>query len=128
MMSCTQCGSAKRLCPSSKDSCRKMLEKDLVVSRTTAARKQSNTILSSETSSGGTWRRGGSNPPSNQKLKAKKEATNFDTEFTKEDPVLTPINQDIVRTINQEEFAGFSFDNTGFGKLLTNYTQTAKKN
>ena len=33
--------------------------------------------------------------------KSKKEATNFDTEFTKEDPVLTPINQDIVRTINQ---------------------------
>ena len=33
--------------------------------------------------------------------KSKKEATNFDAEFTKEDPVLTPINQDIVKTINQ---------------------------
>ena len=33
--------------------------------------------------------------------KSKKEATNFDTEFTKEDPVLTPINQEIVKTINQ---------------------------
>ena len=33
--------------------------------------------------------------------KSKKEATNFDTEFTKEDPVLTPINQEIVKTIDQ---------------------------
>ena len=33
--------------------------------------------------------------------KSKEEATNFDAEFTKEDPVLTPINQDIVKTINQ---------------------------
>merc|ERR1712203_400615 len=35
-------------------------------------------------------------PPFKPKIKSKKEATNFDTEFTKEDPVLTPINQDIV--------------------------------
>ena len=50
--------------------------------------------------------------------KSKKEATNFDTEFTKEDPVLTPINQEIVKTIDQEEFAGFSYHNSAFGKLL----------
>ena len=35
------------------------------------------------------------------KIKNKKAATNFDTEFTKEDPVLTPVNPDIVKTINQ---------------------------
>jgi novel protein kinase C epsilon type len=51
--------------------------------------------------------------------KSKKEATNFDAEFTKEDPVLTPINQDIVKTINQDEFQGFSFHNSEFGKMLT---------
>ena len=42
--------------------------------------------------------------------KSKKEATNFDTEFTKEDPVLTPINQDIVRTINQVNISPHSSD------------------
>lgn len=51
-------------------------------------------------------------------LKGKKvDVGNFDTEFTKEDPVLTPINVDIVRTINQEEFHGFSFFNQEYGKL-----------
>jgi novel protein kinase C epsilon type len=57
-------------------------------------------------------------PPFKPKIKSKKEATNFDTEFTKEDPVLTPINQEIVKTIDQEEFAGFSYHNSEFGKLL----------
>jgi hypothetical protein len=33
--------------------------------------------------------------------KNRKEATNFDTEFTKEDPVLTPVNPDITKTIQQ---------------------------
>jgi len=58
-------------------------------------------------------------PPFKPKIKSKKEATNFDAEFTKEDPVLTPINQDIVKTINQDEFQGFSFHNSEFGKMLT---------
>ncbi|XP_040565028.1 calcium-independent protein kinase C [Lepeophtheirus salmonis] len=56
-------------------------------------------------------------PPFKPKIKSKKDAMNFDTEFTKEDPVLTPVNAEIVRTINQEEFKGFSFYNTDFGKL-----------
>ena len=33
--------------------------------------------------------------------KNRKEATNFDTEFTKEDPVLTPVNPEITKTIQQ---------------------------
>jgi hypothetical protein len=33
--------------------------------------------------------------------KNKKDALNFDTEFTKEDPVLTPVNPEILKTINQ---------------------------
>ncbi|XP_058823246.1 protein kinase C-like isoform X1 [Topomyia yanbarensis] len=44
-----------------------------------------------------------------------RDALNFDTEFTKEDPVLTPVPKDIIRCINQEEFAGFSFVNSEFG-------------
>ena len=42
---------------------------------------------------------------------------NFDPEFTKEEPVLTPVNPEVVKTINQEEFKGFSFYNTDYGKL-----------
>nr|CAD7257422.1 unnamed protein product [Timema shepardi] len=46
--------------------------------------------------------------------KSKKDVLNFDTEFTKEEPVLTPVNADVVRSINQEEFKGFSFVNPDF--------------
>ena len=51
--------------------------------------------------------------------KNKKDPSNFDSEFTKEDPVLTPVNPEVVRTINQQEFGGFSFYNQDFGKLAT---------
>ena len=44
---------------------------------------------------------------------------NFDTEFTKEEPTLTPINLEVVKTINQDEFKGFSFYNTQFGKQVS---------
>jgi len=57
-------------------------------------------------------------PPFKPKIKNRKDALNFDTEFTKEDPVLTPVNPEILKTINQDEFAGFSFYNQDFGKLL----------
>jgi novel protein kinase C epsilon type len=56
-------------------------------------------------------------PPFRPKIKNKKDVLNFDPEFTKEEPVLTPVNPELVRTINQEEFAGFSFYNQDFGKL-----------
>eukprot|EP00088_Acartia_fossae_P052672 TRINITY_DN5962_c0_g1_i4.p1 TRINITY_DN5962_c0_g1~~TRINITY_DN5962_c0_g1_i4.p1 ORF type:complete len:814 (+),score=178.37 TRINITY_DN5962_c0_g1_i4:152-2443(+) len=58
-------------------------------------------------------------PPFKPKIKSRKDALNFDSEFTKEDPVLTPVNPEILKTINQDEFAGFSFENIDFGKLLT---------
>jgi novel protein kinase C epsilon type len=58
-------------------------------------------------------------PPFKPKFKNRKEATNFDTEFTKEDPVLTPVNPEITKTIQQDEFDGFSFSNSVFGKMLT---------
>lgn len=44
-----------------------------------------------------------------------RDALNFDTEFTKEDPILTPVPNDVIRCINQDEFAGFSFVNANFG-------------
>ena len=50
--------------------------------------------------------------------KSRKDVLNFDTEFTKEEPTLTPINVEVVRTINQDEFKGFSFYNTQFGKQV----------
>lgn len=46
--------------------------------------------------------------------KSKRATENFDPEFTKEDAVLTPIDPAITQSINQEEFAGFSFVNEDF--------------
>lgn len=46
--------------------------------------------------------------------KNKKDVINFDHEFTKEEPVLTPIAADVVRSINQNEFVGFSFVNPDY--------------
>ncbi|XP_072929586.1 protein kinase C isoform X2 [Epargyreus clarus] len=53
-------------------------------------------------------------PPFRPKVKSKREAANFDAEFTKEEPTLTPVAVDIVRAINQEEFRGFSFVNKDY--------------
>uniref|UniRef100_A0A8D9AP17 Calcium-independent protein kinase C n=3 Tax=Cacopsylla melanoneura TaxID=428564 RepID=A0A8D9AP17_9HEMI len=52
--------------------------------------------------------------PFKPKIKSKKDVLNFDAEFTKEDPVLTPIASDVVRSINQDEFRGFSFINNDY--------------
>ncbi|XP_052756636.1 protein kinase C isoform X3 [Galleria mellonella] len=62
-------------------------------------------------------------PPFRPKLMSKREAVNFDAEFTKEEPVLTPVPNDVVRTINQEEFRGFSFVNADFS-LAPAYDKT----
>jgi len=39
---------------------------------------------------------------------------NFDAEFTKEEPVLTPLMAEVIKSINQEEFKGFSFVNADY--------------
>lgn len=54
-------------------------------------------------------------PPFKPRVRSARDAVNFDTEFTREEPVLTPVPGDIVRCINQDEFAGFSFVNKDYG-------------
>ena len=46
--------------------------------------------------------------------RSKRDVNNFDADFTKEEPRLTPVDAEAVRSINQEEFAGFSFVNDDF--------------
>ena len=46
--------------------------------------------------------------------KTKRDVNNFDQDFTKEEPVLTPVNPEVLKTINQIEFQGFSFINEDF--------------
>lgn len=65
-------------------------------------------------------------PPFRPKIKNKRDVLNFDPEFTKEEPVLTPVNPEVVRTINQEEFKGFSFYNSDYGKLSSSQKKSAK--
>ncbi|CAL8380860.1 unnamed protein product [Gadus morhua 'NCC'] len=48
-------------------------------------------------------------PPFKPRIKTKRDVNNFDQDFTKEDPVLTPTDEVIVRQINQEEFKDFSY-------------------
>lgn len=41
--------------------------------------------------------------------KTKRDVNNFDQDFTREDPVLTPVDDAIIKQINQDEFKGFSY-------------------
>ncbi|XP_011312431.1 protein kinase C isoform X2 [Fopius arisanus] len=60
-------------------------------------------------------------PPFKPKINNEKDAMNFDAEFTKEEPVLTPVHQSILNSVNQDEFKGFSFVNKDFNpnRLVT---------
>ncbi|XP_065321045.1 protein kinase C-like 1B isoform X2 [Gordionus sp. m RMFG-2023] len=56
-------------------------------------------------------------PPFRPKIKTKKDVNNFDQDFTKEEPTLTPIeNSEILASINQDDFRDFSFYNPDFSK------------
>ncbi|VDO53364.1 unnamed protein product [Onchocerca flexuosa] len=46
--------------------------------------------------------------------KSKRDVSNFDADFTKEEPVLTPTEPAVIKAINQEEFRDFSFVNPDF--------------
>ncbi|ESO04662.1 hypothetical protein HELRODRAFT_78764 [Helobdella robusta] len=56
-------------------------------------------------------------PPFKPNIKTRTDVSNFDKDFTSEEPTLTPVNPEIVEAINQEEFAGFSFVNEDYGKF-----------
>ncbi len=47
----------------------------------------------------------------NSKQRDDKDTSNFDKDFTSEEPILTPIDPMIVKAINQDEFRDFSFVN-----------------
>nr|XP_006007552.1 PREDICTED: protein kinase C epsilon type [Latimeria chalumnae] len=48
-------------------------------------------------------------PPFKPRIKTKRDVNNFDQDFTRESPVLTPVDDAIMKQINQEEFKGFSY-------------------
>ncbi|XP_043959785.1 protein kinase C epsilon type isoform X2 [Gambusia affinis] len=48
-------------------------------------------------------------PPFKPRIKTKRDVNNFDQDFTKEDPVLTPTNEAIIQQIKQDEFKDFSY-------------------
>lgn len=41
--------------------------------------------------------------------KTKKDVNNFDSDFTREEPRLTQIKKEIVQSIDQSEFRGFTY-------------------
>ncbi|KAI1711445.1 protein kinase domain-containing protein [Ditylenchus destructor] len=53
-------------------------------------------------------------PPFKPRIRNKKDCSNFDSDFTKEEPVLTPTESTVIKSIVQEEFRGFSFINPEF--------------
>ncbi|XP_033624712.1 calcium-independent protein kinase C-like isoform X2 [Asterias rubens] len=58
-------------------------------------------------------------PPFKPKIKTKKDVNNFDADFTREEPKLTPITANIVKSINQNEFTGFSYTRPDLDKPQT---------
>uniref|UniRef100_A0ABK0LBT6 Protein kinase C n=1 Tax=Rattus norvegicus TaxID=10116 RepID=A0ABK0LBT6_RAT len=48
-------------------------------------------------------------PPFKPRIKTKRDVNNFDQDFTREEPILTLVDEAIVKQINQEEFKGFSY-------------------
>ncbi|KAF2982258.1 hypothetical protein EK904_008824 [Melospiza melodia maxima] len=50
-------------------------------------------------------------PPFRPRIKSKDDVSNFDPDFIKEEPILTPIEEGILAMINQDEFRHFSFTN-----------------
>ncbi|NXG50609.1 KPCL kinase, partial [Psilopogon haemacephalus] len=48
-------------------------------------------------------------PPFRPRIKSKDDVSNFDPDFIKEEPILTPIEEGILPMISQDEFRNFSF-------------------
>ena len=43
-----------------------------------------------------------------------KDVSYFDSAFTEEDPLLTPVPKDFLETMNQEQFKGFSYTDPNY--------------
>uniref|UniRef100_A0A1I8B5L6 Non-specific serine/threonine protein kinase n=1 Tax=Meloidogyne hapla TaxID=6305 RepID=A0A1I8B5L6_MELHA len=50
------------------------------------------------------------------KGRGKRDVNNFDADFTKEEPTLTPTDPTVMKSIAQDEFRGFSFINAEFNR------------
>ncbi|XP_046904254.1 protein kinase C eta type isoform X2 [Hypomesus transpacificus] len=48
-------------------------------------------------------------PPFKPRIKTSEDVNNFDPDFTQEEPTLTPIDEPLIPSINQEDFQDFSF-------------------
>ncbi|MGH0135686.1 UNVERIFIED_CONTAM: hypothetical protein FKN15_057901 [Acipenser sinensis] len=48
-------------------------------------------------------------PPFKPRIKSPQDVNNFDPDFTKEEPALTPIEDTMIQMLNQDEFKHFSF-------------------
>uniref|UniRef100_A0A8C2XA68 Protein kinase C n=1 Tax=Cyclopterus lumpus TaxID=8103 RepID=A0A8C2XA68_CYCLU len=48
-------------------------------------------------------------PPFKPRIKTKRDVNNFDQDFTREEPNLTPVEDNVIKQINQDEFKGFSY-------------------
>ena len=46
--------------------------------------------------------------------RSKKDFNNFDADFTREAPKLTPVDNEVVQSLNQGEFEGFTFTNSEY--------------
>jgi Protein kinase C terminal domain len=57
--------------------------------------------------------------------KNRTDTANFDKDFTSEEPSLTPVDPAVIKAINQDEFAGFSFINDDFGKFHPRSTMSS---
>lgn len=50
-------------------------------------------------------------PPFQPQINSTCDVTNFDTSFTRQETLLTPTNSEMISSIDQDEFKGFSFTN-----------------
>lgn len=57
-------------------------------------------------------------PPFKPRVKNARDVTNFDLDFLREEPILTPTHPDVLKTINQDEFKDFSYTNQSFAPFL----------
>ncbi|XP_023681347.1 protein kinase C eta type [Paramormyrops kingsleyae] len=48
-------------------------------------------------------------PPFRPRIKTAEDVNNFDPDFTREEPTLTPIDDPVISSVNQDEFRNFSF-------------------